>query len=475
MERRIISTKRELLSQERGTIYKNAKWRFLLISPLPYSEGSAGLAMHILYRELNKLEDISCERYFFQEEEVRSLEADRLPMEFHCLAFSLSYELDSLRFLRILEMSGMPLLREEREERHPIVIVGGAFPTINPLPLSKFADALAIGDGEEMIKEIAEAIKNGGTRKEKLELLSKIEGIFVPDLSKSFKRRWLRNLDSYEGSSQFISPLSDFPLTAFIEISRGCWRGCGFCVIPYFFSPYRERSLESILEQALGWKGKARKIGLVGAATTDHSALEEIGKTLYQENIPFSAASLRADALSEGFLHYMSAGGERTITLAPEVASPRLRELINKRIDEETLKEALEKAKRAGFQRARLYFMIGLPGETVEDVLDIAHLAEKMRRILPLHLSVAPFVPKPLTPLGSFPMESERILRDKMKRLRSALREKEISVSFESIRQGIIQWWLAHGDERMEDVLLYAYRNGGGFGAWRKGYEQYYR
>lgn len=470
----IVRAKRELLAKEKGTIYKTAKWRFLLISPLPYKAGSAGLAMHILYRELNKLEDVSCERYFFQEEEVRSLEGDRLPMEFHCLAFSLSYELDSLNFLRILEMSGIPLLRDERREGHPIIIVGGAYPTINPLPLSKFADAIAIGDGEEMIGEIAQTIKEGGRREEILERLSKVKGIFVPYLSDGYRRRWLRNLDAFDGSSQFISPLSEFPSTAFVEISRGCWRGCGFCVVPSFFSPYRERSLEKILEQALRWKGVARKIGLVGAATSDHSALEEIGRALHKEGIPFSTASLRADKLSEEFLRYMAEGGERTITLAPEVASPHLRKLINKWIDEEILKEALEKAKRAGFRRVRLYFMIGLPEEGMEDVLAIAELAEKMSKILPLHLSVAPFIPKPHTPLGSFPMESEDSLRKKMERLRSALRGKGIGVSFESVKEGIIQWWLAKGDERMGDVLLYAYLNGASFSAWRKGYEKVY-
>ncbi len=474
MESYLIRTRKELLSREKGTIYKMAKWRFLLISPLPYKVGSGGLAMHILYRELNELEDVSCERYFFQGEEVRSLEGDRLPMEFHCLAFSLSYELDSLNFLRILEMSGIPLLREERKEGHPIVLVGGAYPTINPRPLSKFADALAIGDGEEMIREIAEAIKRGQDRKERLELLSEIQGLFVPSLSNTYQRRWVKNLDLYDGSSQFISPLSGFPSTTFVEISRGCPRGCRFCLIPSFFSPYRERSLGKILEGILRWKGIARKAGLVGAATCDHSALQEIGKALHKEGIPFSVASLRADALSEEFLRYMAEGGEKTITLAPEVASPHLRELINKRIDEETLREALEKAKRVGFKRARLYFMIGLPQEDIEDVLEIAELAERMRKILPLHLSVAPFIPKPQTPLGCFPMESEERLREKIDKLRSALWERGIGVSFQSVREGIIQWWLTQGDERMGDVLLYAYKNRSSFSAWRKGYEKVY-
>lgn len=474
MESYLIRAKRELLSKETGTIYKNAKWRFLLISPLPYKAGSVGLAMHILYRELNKLEDVSCERYFFREEEVRSLEGDRLFSEFHILAFSLSYELDVINFLRILEMNSIPLFPEERREEHPIVLVGGAYPTVNPRPLSKFADAIALGDGEEMIEEIAQAIKQGQTRKERLELLSQIRGVFVPSLLKSYQRRWVRDLNLYDGSSQFVSPLSDFPSTAFVEISRGCWRGCGFCVIPPFFSPYRERSPEKIIEQALRWKGRARKIGLVGAAVSDHSQLEEIGKALYKEGIPFSTASLRADALSEEFLRYMAEGGERTITLAPESASPHLRKLINKSIEEEVLKEALEKAKRAGFKRARLYFMIGLPQEGMEDVVKIAEFAERMKNILPLHLSVAPFVPKPQTPLGCFPMEREDTLRRKMELLRRKLREKGIGVSFGSVKEGRIQWWLAQGDERMGDVLLYAYQNGASYATWQRGYEKIY-
>jgi radical SAM superfamily enzyme YgiQ (UPF0313 family) len=474
MESYLIRARKELLAKEKGTIYKSAKFRFLLISPLPYKAGSAGLAMHILYREINKLTDLSCERYFFQGAEVRSLEFDRLPSEFQVLAFSLSYELDSLNFLRILEMSEIPLLWEERKEEHPIILVGGAYPTINALPLSKFADAIAIGDGEEMVREIGEAIKAGKDKGERLLLLSKIKGIFVPSIGNSYQRRWLKDLNLYDGSSQYISPICDFPSTAFIEISRGCQRGCRFCVIPYFFSPYRERSAENVIEEALKWKGIARKIGLVGAATCDHSQLREIGRWLSKEGIPFSAASLRADALDEEFLRYLAEGGERTITLAPEVASPHLRELINKRIDEEVLKEALEKAKRAGFKRARLYFMIGLPKEELEDVRRIAEMSEKMSEIMPLRLSISPFIPKPGTPLGKFPMEEEGKLRKKKEVLERELRKRGIQASFESIRGSIIQWWLAQGDERMGDVLLYAYKGGGSFSAWLKAYEKVY-
>ncbi|MBC7328264.1 radical SAM protein [bacterium] len=474
MERYLIRARRELLEKEKGTIYKTGKWRILLISPLSYPAGSTSLAMHILYREWNRLDDVSCERYFFKEEEVRSLEGDRQPSEFHILAFTLSYELDCLKFLKILEMSGIPLLREERGEQHPIVLIGGAYPTINPHPLSKFADAIAIGDGEELVREIVNALKEGKGKRETIELLKDIDGIYVPYLCKGYKRRWLRDLNVYDGSSQFISPLSEFPSTAFVEISRGCNRGCAFCVIPAFFSPYRERSVEKILEQALKWKGVARKVGLVGAATSDHSALREIGKALYQEGIPFSAASLRADALEEEFLQYLAKSGEMTVTLAPEVATPPLRKLIRKWIDEEVLREALEKAKRVGFKRARLYFMIGLPGEGMDDVQAIVELAERMAKILPLHLSVAPFVPKPGTPLASYPMEKEEVLRKKVRVLQSGLKKKGIGVSFESIRSGIIQWWLAQGDERMGDVLLYAYKRGGSFSAWKKGYEKVY-
>ncbi|MGC9004190.1 MAG: radical SAM protein [bacterium] len=472
MESSRIKARKELLEKEKGTIYKTAKFRLLLISPLPYDAGSTSLAMHILYREINKLPDLSCERYFFQEEEVRSLECDRLPSEFNILAFSLSFELDSLNFLRILEMSGIPLLWEERKEEHPIVLVGGAYPTINPLPLSRFADAIAIGDGEEMVEEIGEALKNGKNKKEILELLAKIKGIFVPSLGNKYQRRWLRDLNLYHGSSQYISPFSEFPSTAFVEISRGCQRGCRFCVIPSFFSPYRERTADRVIEEVMRWKGIARKIGLIGAATCDHSQLREIARWLNKEGIPFSAASLRADALDEEFLRYLAEGGERTITLAPEVASPHLRGIINKYIDEEILKEALEKAKRVGFKRARLYFMFGLPGEEMEDVMRIAELASRMKEVLPLKLSISPFIPKPKTPLGKFPMEEEGKLRKKKKILERELRRRGIPASFESIKQGILQWWLAQGDERMGDVLLYAYKGGGSFSAWLKGYER---
>jgi radical SAM superfamily enzyme YgiQ (UPF0313 family) len=210
MESYLIRARKELLAKEKGTIYKSAKFRFLLISPLPYKAGSAGLAMHILYREINRLTDLSCERYFFQEAEVRSLEFDRLPSEFQVLAFSLSYELDCLNFLRILEMSEIPLLWEERKEEHPIILVGGAYPTINPLPLSKFADAIAIGDGEEMVREIGEAIKAGKDKGERLLLLSKIKGIFVPSIGNSYQRRWLKGVSkgmSFLRDSLFLLPL----------------------------------------------------------------------------------------------------------------------------------------------------------------------------------------------------------------------------------------------------------------------------
>ncbi len=467
----LFKLRKNILEKEKGTIFKSAKWRCLLLSPLPYRAGSTGLAMHILYREINKLPDCSCERGFFAEE-IRSLENDRLPMEFHLLAFSLSFELDSLNFLKMLEMSQIPLLREERREEHPIVLVGGAFPTINPFPLFRFADAIAIGEGEEMVREIMEVLQKGKDRNERLHLLSNVEGIYVPGVSKSIRRRWLKDLNLYDGSSQYISPLAEFPSTVFIEVARGCpWR-CRFCVVPSSFSPYRERSAEEIISSASRWKGIARKVALVGTAVSNHSQIEEIAKRLYEKGIPFSAASLRADALEESFLYYMAKGGEKTITLAPEVASPRLRRLINKHINEEITRDALFKAKRAGFQRARLYFMIGLPGESIEEVLAIADMASDLKQILPLHLSIASFVPKRGTPLESAQMEDPKTLERKVKLLKEALSKEGIPAAFESVKQSVIQSLLAKGDEAMGDVLLRAYREGGNYSAWMRALER---
>jgi radical SAM superfamily enzyme YgiQ (UPF0313 family) len=465
--KKAITSPRERLSREKGTIIKDWGGRLpiALIYPNSYYLGMSNLGLHALYRWLNSYQGVVAERVFWEKEDKTpfSLESRRPLSDFALLAFSISYELDYFNVVRILKASGIPLYAAERDERYPLVIAGGPCITANPLPLSPFFDCLCIGEAEPILPTILPLISEGigGKREELLKVLALLPGIYVPQYPQSpVVRQWARNLDDFPVTSAIVTPDTELGDLYLLEVERGCNWGCRFCLVSTAFSPLRFRSVDKLIEQAQQGLQYRRRLGLVGPAISDHPQLEELLVRLRQMGASFSLSSLRISPLSEKLLTEIAKGGARTLTLAPEAGSPHLRQVIKKGINDEDILEAITILGKQGIKQLKLYFMIGLPSETDEDIEEIINLTLKGKNILDrqqsgtrLILNIAPFVPKAGTPFQWLPMAPLPTLNRRLSLLKNKLSPKGIKVKAESPAWSQIQGILARGDIKVAELL----------------------
>ncbi len=457
----------ERLSREQGAIIKDWGGRLpvALIYPNSYYVGMSNLGIHTIYSLLNGYSDVVCERVFREGSgQHLSLESGRPLSDFSVLAFSISYELDYLNLARILKSGGIPLYAAERDERHPLVIAGGACITANPMPLAPFFDCLCIGEAESILPAVISALAEGisGKRDVLLKALAGLHGVYVPSLPPGTPvvRQWVKNLDDFPVGSVVLTPDTELGDLYLIEVERGCNRGCRFCLVSSAFCPMRYRSIDRLVEQArLGLKYR-RRLGLVGAAVFDHPQIEELLIRLRQMGAGLAISSLRVSPLSGAVLSELAKGGARTIALAPEAGSQRLRQVIRKGISEDDILEAVAKVAQAGIRQLKLYFMIGLPSETDDDMEEIITLAIKCKDILDsgrtgcrLSLNVAPFVPKAGTPFQWLPMADLTILNRRLSLLKKRLPPKGIKIKCESPAWSQVQGVLARGDMKLAAVL----------------------
>jgi len=463
---------RELLSREEGAIIKDWGGRLpiALIYPNSYYLGMSNLGLHALYRLLNREDDIVGERVFWERESrdqkpaPLSLESQRPLSDFAVLAFSISYELDYFNVVSILKASGIPIFAAERDERHPVVIAGGPCIMANPMPLAPFFDCLGIGEAESilpaMLPVLAQGIGEG--RERLLKALALLPGVYVPSLSPEtpVTRQWIKNLDDFPVTSAVLTPDTELGDLYLIEVERGCNWSCRFCLVSTTFKPMRFRSLDRLIDLAREGLRYRRRLGLVGPAVSDYPQLEELLAGLREMGAEFSISSLRASHLSNKVLEEIARGGARTVTLAPEAGSERLRQVIKKGISEDDILAPLSRLAELGIKQLKLYFMIGLPSETDEDIEELISLALKCKSILDkeqsgtrLVLNIAPFVPKAGTPFQRLPMAPLPILNQRLSRLRSSLAPKGIKLKSESLAWSQIQAVLARGDSRVAEVL----------------------
>ena len=461
---------RQRLSREQGTIIKDWGGRIpvALIYPNSYYVGMSNLGVHAIYSLLNSHSEIVCERVFWEGRNNQpapwSLESQRPLSDFAILAFSISYELDYFNVVQILKASGIPIYSADRDERHPLVIAGGPCIIANPVPLTPFFDCLCIGEAEAIIPAMLPLLAKGigGKRNDLLKTLGSLPGVYVPGCSyvNPVVRQWASTLDDFPTESTILTPDTELGDLYLIEVERGCNWGCRFCLVNNAFRPMRFRSTDKLITQAKQGLRYRKRLGLVGAAVPDHPHIEELMVKLSQMGAELSISSLRIKPFSDIVLRETARGGARTIALAPEAGSQRLRQVIKKGITEEDILEAVHRVAEQGIKQLKLYFMIGLPSETDEDIEEIIKLTLQCKDILDkqqtgcrIVLNVTPFVPKAGTPFQWLPMAPLSTLNHCLSLLKNGLRPRGIEVKGESPAWSEVQAVLARGDAKVAEVL----------------------
>jgi len=495
--------------RERGAVRKEpgGKLGVALVYPNVYRIGMANLGLHAVYRLWNDHPRVACERFFLPEEPDEapaSLESGRPLGAFDVVAFSLSFEEDYGKVLALLDRAGLPLRARDRDGRHPLVVAGGVAVQMNPEPVAPFFDAFLVGEGEELCAPFADLLLGEGARSsargDLLAAVARLPGGYVPGLydvsyadtrggpgagwvtrfaprggaPERVQRLWVKDLGRVATSRVVDSPEAQFGDLFLTEVARGCLWGCRFCAAGFVQRPYREVDLDVLRAEVRKGVAAGQRVGLVGPDTSDYTGLGPLTCFIGEQGGTFSPSSLRVDAISPELSRRMAAGGERSITIAPEAGTDRLRRVINKDFSDDVIVQAAGHAIREGMQHVKMYFLCGLPTETDEDVRGMARLAVRIREevMLPraretgrmgrLSLSVNPLVPKPWTPFQWAPMEAERSLGEKRRLLERELRPLGIDVDFLSPREAWAQTLLSRGDRRAADLLERAHRDFGG-------------
>jgi radical SAM family uncharacterized protein len=501
-----------LLAEEQGAVIKDwgGKISVALVYPNTYAVGMSNLGFQTIYRHLNALPDVVCERVFMPEpadlDEMRraqtqpfSLESRRPLTDFHLVGFSVTYEGDYVNVLRLLAMAGLPLRAGARRPHDPLVLMGGVCAFSNPEPMAPFMDFVVVGEGEELVVELIAAYRAGyRDRAGLLAALAKLDGVYVPeryeigygedgtiagvvardDAPAVVAKRRLRNVNAFETVAAVKTSRAEYGHMALLEVGKGCGRGCRFCLEGQVYRPVRHRSVDALREtvERMAAAGE-RRIGLVGACVSDYPWLADLLRVVEDNGMELSISSLRADSLSEGLVAALARGGHRTLTMAPEAGTERLRRVIRKSISDEQLMAACELVRAHGIPNLKTYFMIGQPTETVEDVEAIPDLArrmlERLRVLDPagrpfgrLTLSVSSFVPKPWTPFQWAPFDGADSLQAKLEIIKHGVRRfSNVRVLHENPREAALQALLARGDRRVGDFLELAAAHEGD---WRR-------
>ncbi len=509
---KIATLNRRRLSKERGAVKKDwgGKISVALIYPNYYQVGMSNLGFQVVYGILNDNPAIISERVFLPGEEelsiykktgqsLFSLESQTPLPAFDLLAFSLSFENDYPNILTILDLGKIPLMSEERGEHYPLVIAGGITTFMNPEPLANFIDCFLIGEGEVILKEFFQVYVDlplsAVNKEEALRILAeRVEGVYCPSLY-SVTYHENGSIASFEPSassipsrvkavrqiplkgslrrSRVITPLTEFSDTILVELNRGCGIGCRFCAAGYVYRPPRAIEEEEIFASLKEILAKNSRIGLISPAVSDLPGIERLTTYVLKKGGEFSLSSLRADSLTKGLLENLKGSGQKTLTIAPETGSDGLRRVINKKLTTDQIIEAIVLIARTGFFHVKLYFIIGLPTETREDIKAVVALVKSIRhhlikeskgrkRIGRIRLSINCFVPKPFTPFQWFPMDTLDSLKEKQRIIKRALSDEGgIGISFDVPKWAYIQSLLSMGDRRVGQMLLAAHRNNG--------------
>jgi radical SAM superfamily enzyme YgiQ (UPF0313 family) len=503
---------REILAKEVGYVSKphGGRLRVALAFPNTYFVGMSNLGFQTVYKLFNAEDDIVCERVFLPPKTelaaqltsgapLITIESQTPVNEFDVFAFSVSFEWDYTNVVTLLRLAGLKTRAAERTARDPLVVIGGAVTFVNPEPLAPFADVIAAGEGEALIPSLLTAFKGACDRDDLLRRLAADRGFYVPgfyDVNHTadggieafvprpgtgappvVKKAALKTTDTVDPPATTIfTPDTELGSRLLIEVVRGCANLCRFCWAGYNYLPVRAFPKDRILQRAGHARQYSHRAGLVSIALCDHPDIEEILTQLVDMGYSISPASLRLDDLTPTILELLRRSGERTITIAPETGSDRLRRVINKTVTNAEILAAADMIFASGFDNLKLYFMIGLPTETDDDLVAIRDITLQLRDTMLRHQrgrghlgrivgSVNPLVPKPGTAYQWLPMEDDRSIDRKIKRVRSLMGGIDnVYFNIKSERHSFYQALLSLGDRRVADAIEAAERNGGN---WR--------
>jgi radical SAM family uncharacterized protein len=479
---------------ETGVIRKpwHSRVRVALVYPNRYHVGMSNLGFQTVYAMLNALDEVVCERAFFPEPAagntpgVKTVESERCLTDFHIIAFSVSFENDFPNILKILRLAKIPLTSEARGDQFPMIIAGGVACFLNPEPLAPFMDLFVIGEAENILHRFIALFDPILSRSHLLKLLAtSLPAIYVPSfyrpvysgqgtlervvaepgVPEKIQRVHSPNLSSFSTCTSILTSDTAFDFTHLLEISRGCARGCRFCAAGFVYRPVRYRALSFLEDNIRQAAPGIEKIGLVGAAISDFPGIEPLCETSERAGIRLSFSSIRADTISTVLLKALSASRTKTVAIAPDAGSQRLRNVINKNLSEDIILEAAEKLVDHGIPNLKLYFMVGLPTETREDVEEIVTLCKRIKHVFlrasraKTHIGVITvslncFVPKPFTPFQWVPMDSTPSLKEKIKQVQHGLKRlPNTRVHADMPRWAYIQALLSRGDRKVSGIL----------------------
>ena len=467
---------------------------FAFAFPDTYELGISHLGIKILYSIINQLDYAMADRVYLpwidliklmREEELNLFgwESRREIKDFDILGITLQSELNYTNVLEIIDLSGIDIHSLKRKETDPIILAGGPCAS-NPLPLAPFIDVFFIGEAEEGILQIAQILKNEKNRSDRLKQIAKLNSCYVPSLHNGFDLIKSRKYTAFHTlEAQHNPQLLSWQLATHnryvSEIMRGCTRGCRFCFAGYFYRPVREREPKDIIKIILkeikesGWD----EVGLLSLSSSDYSCIQELLQELLEridtQKTHIALPSLRVDTLNKEIVHSLKILGREGLTIAPEAGSQRLRQVINKNLSEEQILTGIETALQLGWQKIKLYFMLGLPTETDEDIEAIIALIYKIHkagnRQLQINVTLSPFVPKPFTPFQWVAMEDAESLLQKAIKIKSAFaKTKNIKIHYHTIENSVLEALLSRGDKKIAEVIEIAWNKGALFDAWNE-------
>jgi radical SAM superfamily enzyme YgiQ (UPF0313 family) len=486
MSRKLKEKADRLLSLEKGTVFKDPGGRVnvCLVYPNTYHVGMSNLGFQGVYTLLNDRADSVCERAFLPDPEdleeyertgteLFSLESKRPLRRFDIVAFSLSFENDYPNVLRILDLAHIPPESSHRGAAHPLLIAGGVCAFSNPEPLAPFFDICFVGEAEEMLHEFIDVFAKAATKEAVFRDSLGIEGIYIPRFyevsygrdglisgraaaagaPERVRRRYVKELSAHAFRPSITTPATEFSGMALVEAARGCPWNCSFCLAGHIYGPPRRKPREAVRAEILEARGRTRRVGLIAPSLSDYPRIEEV---LEMEGVDFSITSLRASPRSADLVALME--GHKSVSIAPEAGSARLRKVINKNITGQDILETAGLIFSHGIERLRLYFMVGLPTETEEDIEGMVRLVKEIRGLSEkgfLIITLSTFVPKPFTPFQWHPMAPLGTVKSRMKTVKKALgRTKGVKIFHDVPKYAYMQGMFSMGDRRVAGGLV---------------------